>query len=362
MHLQYAQLIANYCFQLKSGDKLLIRSTYLAEPFLAALYTEFLKQGVLVEFDCAFKDQERLFYESASNEALEYISDRYCHAIDTYQGILNINASFDLDALKNIPLEKKRRRQEAMSAIKKRFMERSSKGELQWNICIYPTQTLADKAEMSLEDYQNFVYSACGLHETDAIAYWNNLSAFQQKLVDQFNTFSTFRYKTSQFDISFSTKERTWINSNGKRNMPSGEIFSSPVEDSVEGEVYFSYPVLYQGAELHDVRLTVEKGQIIEWSASKGQEMLDSLFQIEGSRQFGEVAVGTNKNIQRATKSILFDEKIGGSIHMAIGASYPEAGGKNISSVHLDMITDMRKDGQIFADNKLIYEKGAFLI
>ena len=163
-------------------------------------------------------------------------------------------------------------------------------------------------------------------------------------------------------DISFSTKDRIWINSDGHYNMPSGEVFTGPVEDSVQGHVYFTYPTVYEGADVEGVFLEVDKGVVSTWKADKGQDVLDRVFSIEGARQFGEVAIGTNYSIQRATKNILFDEKIGGSIHMAIGASYPETGGNNESAVHWDMIKDMKTDGQIFADDILIYENGEFII
>ena len=202
----------------------------------------------------------------------------------------------------------------------------------------------------------------CMLNLDNPIAAWQDLSNKQQSLVDYLNKVSKIRYVGPKTDISFSTKDRIWINSDGHYNMPSGEVFTGPVEDSVQGHIYFTYPTVYEGADVSGIYLEVDKGVITSWKADVGQEVLDRVFSIEGARQFGEVAIGTNYSIQRATKNILFDEKIGGSIHMAIGASYPETGGKNESAVHWDMIKDMKTDAQIYADDILIYENGEFKI
>jgi aminopeptidase len=170
------------------------------------------------------------------------------------------------------------------------------------------------------------------------------------------------RYISKDTDISFSTKDRIWINSDGRANMPSGEVFTGPVEDSVNGTIFFSYPGVYMGHEVENVRLWVKDGLVERWEATRGKDFLNYIFTIPGARRFGEAAIGTNYDISRITKNILFDEKIGGSIHMAIGQSYLHTGGNNESSVHWDMITDMTEAGEIWADGEKIYEKGKFLI
>lgn len=215
---------------------------------------------------------------------------------------------------------------------------------------------------MSLSEYEAFVFSACKLYSENPMEAWLQVRADQQRIVDHLNQCSTVRYVTEGTDISFSTKGRTWINSDGQNNMPSGEVFTSPVEDSVNGTVRFSYPGLYQGHEVEEVALSVKDGHIEKWEARRGKEFLDRIFQTPGARRFGEAAIGTNYDIQRMTKNILFDEKIGGTMHMAIGQSYLQCGGKNESSVHWDMITDMTHGGEVWADGELIYQNGKFLI
>ncbi len=183
----------------------------------------------------------------------------------------------------------------------------------------------------------------------------------QQQIVDKLNRHKLFRYTNADTDITFSAEGRNWINSDGQTNMPSGEVYTSPVEDSVNGFIHFSYPAIYQGHEVEGVRLWVKDGWIERWEAKRGKEFLDHIFSIEGARRFGEAAIGTNYNIDQLTNNILFDEKIGGTVHMAIGQSYQQAGGKNVSAVHWDMITDMTNGGAIYADNELIYQNGHFI-
>jgi len=229
------------------------------------------------------------------------------------------------------------------------------------SLCQYPTNASAQEAGMSLEEYQNFVFTACHLYSEDPAAEWRKIRAEQQRYVDFLNQAKKITYKGPQTDITFSVAGRTWINSDGRVNMPSGEVFSGPIEDSVNGTVHFDYPSIYLGREVSGVTFEVVNGEIKEWSAERGQEVLEEVMAVEGARYFGEVAIGTNYNVQQATKNILFDEKIGGTIHMAVGQSYIQTGGKNKSVIHWDLISDMT-EGEIWADGERIYEKGKFLI
>lgn len=215
---------------------------------------------------------------------------------------------------------------------------------------------------MSLEEYQRFVYNACRLYDDDPIVSWIAVRNEQSRIVEYLNDVSVVRYQNHQTDIRFSVKGRTWINSDGQTNMPSGEVYSAAVEDSVEGTVHFDYPSIYMGHTIKGITLEVEQGEVKKWSAITGQEFLDQIFSIPGATRFGEVAIGTNYNINVATGNILFDEKMGGTIHMAVGQSYFQTGGENESPIHWDMIADMTQGGKIFADDKLIYESGRFLI
>jgi aminopeptidase len=215
---------------------------------------------------------------------------------------------------------------------------------------------------MSKSEYRQFVYSACFLNEDDPIAKWQELKKNQQRIVDYLNDKTKIRYVGRDIDISFSAKGRKWINCAGDKNMPDAEVFTSPVDDSVNGKVRFSYPGLYLGQEIEDITLEVKDGLVVKWDAKKGKSLLDKIMEIPGARRFGEAAIGTNTGIKKFTKNMLFDEKMAGTIHMALGAAIPEAGGKNESAIHWDMLADMHDGGQIYADDVLIYRNGQFLI
>jgi aminopeptidase len=205
------------------------------------------------------------------------------------------------------------------------------------------------------------VLRACLVHKKDPIAAWKGVHRKQARLCKMLNQHKKIRIVAGDTDISMSVEGRTWINSDGKHNMPSGEIFTSPIEDTVEGKIRFSFPACYAGREVHDVRLVFKKGKVVEASASKGADFLEATLDADdGARYVGEIAVGTNYAVQKFTKNTLFDEKIGGTIHLAVGASYPDSGGKNKSAVHWDMVNDMRDGGKIYADGKVIYKDGEF--
>jgi len=248
-----------------------------------------------------------------------------------------------------------------MKPLNQLYFDRTANGDLTRSLCQYPTHASAQEAGMSLEDYREFVFTACNLDKTDPVKAWLEVRENQQSIVDLLNTVDVVRYVGKGTDISFSVKGRKWINSDGRTNMPSGEVFTGPVEDSVNGHVHFSYPSIFMGTEVSGITLEVKDGNVVKWSAEKGNEILDQVFEIDGARRVGEGAIGTNYSIQKATKNILFDEKIGGTIHMAVGQSYKQTGGLNESSIHWDMIAEMKYGGQIFADDKLIYENGVFL-
>ncbi len=359
---KYAKLLVEYSLYLKENEKVFVRSTTLAEPLLKAFYLEALKAGAMVEFEISFEDQENILLHSGNDLQLSYLSPAYKEAIQAFDAYLVIRAPYETKDQFAIDDLKKKKRTELESPYNKLYFERLGNGSLKRSLCQYPTQSAATLAGMDLESYSQFIQSACFLNHEDPASQWKVLSAMQQNIVDYLNKQDKLIYRNSNFEISFSVKNRIWINSDGKANMPSGEVFTSPIEDSVQGEIFFNYPSILWNKEVSGVRLTVKDGEIIKWTAEKGMEVLDKVFQIEGSRRFGEVAIATNKNIQQPTKNILFDEKIGGTIHMAVGQSYLQTGGKNHSSIHWDLITDMKQGGEILADGKCIYKDGEFLI
>lgn len=358
---KYAKLLVHYCLELKAGDKLLIKSTTIAEPLVREVYQEAIKAGAIADTILDFIGEKPFLLKNGTELQLQHINPLYKTAITTYDAYLNIRAPFKLNQEVNVSSEKASIRQAALRDVIDIYFDRTGNGSLRRSLCQFPTESDARLANMPLEDYKQFVFKACKLFEEDPANGWRTLRKEQQIIVDQLSKYKHFTFKNERTSISFSTEGRTWINSDGRTNMPSGEVYTSPVEESVNGTIHFSYPGVYNGHEVEDVVLEVKDGWIENWEASKGKDFLDYIFKIEGARRFGEAAIGTNYNINRLTRNILFDEKIGGSVHMAIGQSYKQAGGKNMSSVHWDMITDMTQNGEILADGEKIYEKGQFL-
>ena len=362
IHERYAHLLASYCLSLKPGDKVYVTSTILAEPLVKAFYKTALSMGAHVEYHLQFSESNKIFLETASEEQLAFVSPLSMEIMKTFDAYLVIRAPYNLKEDQNNPKAKNAKRSEALRELNQIYFDRTGSKSMRRCLCQYPTLASAQEAGMSLTEYEQFVYNACKLFDPDPRAAWEELGKDQQRIVDYLNKSDRIQYKNQKTDIQFSVKGRTWINSDGKSNMPSGEVFSAPIEDSVNGHIYFDYPSIFWGQEIRGISLEVSQGEIIRWHAEQGQDILDQIMDIPGARFFGEVAIGTNYLIQQATKNILFDEKIGGSIHMAIGQTYYQAGGKNESSIHWDMIADMKHGGQIFADGTLIYENGIFLI
>lgn len=364
LHEKYAHLLVNYCLAVKTGDSVYISSTALAEPLLVEVAKAIYQAGGTPYFDIEVQGLNRLLLEYGNEQQLTTVNPFKKLAFEQMDCFLNIRAPYPrLDSEQGeIDPEKYKLNQQTQSVLNKLYFDRLGTGAMRRGLCQYPTQAGADDARMTLEEYEQFVYQSCYLYDADPVAKWLEVRTQQQTYVDRLNKADKVEYKGPNIDITFSVKGRTWINSDGRANMPSGEVFSAPVEDSVNGWAYFNYPTIYMGKDVVGIRLEVKDGEIIKWTAEQGQEVLDKVFSVEGAKRWGEVAVGTNTNIQRITRNILFDEKIGGSIHMAVGQAYKQCGGKNESSVHWDMITDMREGGEIYADEELIYKNGAFIL
>jgi len=359
---KYAKLLARYSMGIRKGDKVLICGSYLAESLVREVYKEAIIAGAYPEIKLSIPGTEKIFYEYACDDQLKYISPAQKLYYNEYDCLLNIDSPFNLKELQNVDPTRKQAVSIARTELNKIFMERSAAGKFRWTLCVHPTNSGAQEAGMSLNEYEDFVYSACFLNDDDPVASWKQLAQRQQKVVDVLNKTTHIEYKSEDVDIKFTTQGRTWINSCGTFNMPCGEVFTTPVEDSVNGKVRFSYPGIFMGQEIEDITLEVKDGLVVKWDAKKGKALLDKVFEIEGARRFGEAAVGTNKGIDKFTRNMLFDEKIGGTIHMAVGAAYPETGGRNESSIHWDLLADMKKDSYIKADGQIVYKNGEFVL
>ncbi len=358
---RYAQLLVDYCLELTPGDRLLVSTTTLAIPLVREVHRVAMERGAHVEVDLAWDGRGRTFLETASDEQLAYVGAQKKVAFETFEAYLAIKAPFNLRSMAGAPAGKKAIRAAALADLNQTYFRRTGTRELRRSLCQYPVQASAQEAGMSLADYRAFVFGACKLDAADPREAWLQVRARQQAITDRMNASTRFRYRNAASDISFTTEGRTWINSDGQTNMPSGEIYTSPVEDSVEGVIHFDYPAVREGHTVEGVTLWVKAGEVQRWEAKRGQEYLDHVFSLPGTRRFGEAAIGTNYDIDRLTRNMLFDEKIGGTVHMAIGQSYRQCGGKNESSVHWDLLAGMRNGGEVYADGECVYRDGRFL-
>ena len=355
-------VLARYSLALRPGQVVTIDGPELAAPLLRAVHAEALRAGAHPLTRVALSGLDEDFLRLASEEQLRYLSPLAAAEVEQIDASLRVMAPANTRALTGIAPERVAVWRAASRSLSARRLERAARGELNWTLTLFPTPASAQEAEMSLTGYEDFVFGACLLDQPDPVAAWHEVHERQQHLCDLLGDKQTLRIVTEGTDLTLSVAGRRWINSDGHRNFPSGEIYTGPVEESAEGQISFSFPAIYMGREVEGVRLEFEQGRVTRATARKGEELLASLLEMDaGARYLGEVAFGTNEGIQRHTRNILFDEKIGGTMHLALGSAYPDTGARNQSALHWDMILDMRPGGEIHADGDLIYRDGQFV-
>lgn len=360
---QFAKIIVDYSAQIQAGDRVVIEATTAAEPVLRSIYQRILEKGAHPHMLLALPDQEELFYQYAQNAQLDYIPPFHMLAAREFDARIRIYSELFTRSLTAVDPIKQARKQKATAAVQNIVFQRGASGALRWVSTLTPTIAYANEAEMGWQAYQDFVYRACHADEADPVAYWKSIQGKQQRYVALFKDHDLVTLRGRDVDLRLSVRGRVFMNASGQHNMPDGEIYTGPVENSVEGWVRFTYPAIYQGRLVEGIELTFEQGRVVKATAQKNQDLLDQLINLDaGARYLGEFAIGTNYEIDRFTKNILFDEKIGGSFHVAIGAGYPETGSKNTSNIHWDMICDLKQDAEMCIDGELIYRNGKFLI
>ncbi len=358
-----ADLLVGYSTPIKPGQKAFIYGESPGEPLMMAIAKRVLLSGGHPVIFPTFPGYEEMFLKIASDEQLKFVHPYRRNVFETYDARYAIHSESNLKSLSNIDPARQAIHSRAYAEIGKIFMERSAKKELRWSVALYPTQAYAQQAEMSLADYEDFVYNACMPDMNDPVGYWMKASAEQQKICDWLVGRKQVHVVGRETDLTLSIEGRTFEKSDCHENVPDGEIFTGPIENSINGRVYYSYPAIYNGHEVTGVRLWFEDGKIVKATAEKNEDFLiKTLDTDEGARYIGEFAIGTNDAIQRFTGELLFDEKIGGSFHMAAGAGYPETGSVNESAVHWDMICDLREGGEITVDGLPFHKNGKFVL
>ncbi|MBN2115740.1 MAG: aminopeptidase [Anaerolineales bacterium] len=357
-----AKVLVNYSLELKPGQKLWLRTSPLAEELNLVVYEEALKAGAHVFVDQLIPGANEIFFKYASDEQLDYISPVHRMVVETYEANLYIEAKHNSRSLAGIEGSRIARARKASAGLLTTLLQRSADGSHRWCITVYPTHSMAQDADMSLADYREFVYAAGMLNEEDPVAFWKEEGRKQTELAAWLQGHDKVQLKGSNVDVTLSIRDRRFEISDGRYNFPDGEIFTSPREDSVNGWIRFKYPAIYDGQEVTDIELWFENGRVVKEKAEKNQDLLTSLLNTDaGARTLGEWGIGTNYGIQRFSRNILFDEKIGGTIHFAVGAGFPECGGKNESGLHWDMLCDMA-ESEIRVDGELFYRNGKTVI
>jgi aminopeptidase len=364
---KYAKILVEHSTRVVPGDRILIEATTAAEPLVRELFIQILERGGIPHPMLAIPgmmpfSQDELYLTYAKDVQLDFVPTFYKLAYDQFEGRIRVHSATNTRGTTNIDALKVQRRSKALSPITEAQIRRGAEGKFKWVTTLYPTDAYAQDAGMSLKEYEDFVFKAVHAQEDDPIAYWNSTSDEQQKAIDFLSDKGQVVLRGPNVDLTLSIKGRKFSNSIGVYNMPDGEIFTGPVEESVNGWVKFTYPAIYGGVAVEGAELTFSNGRVTTAKAEKNEDYLIKMLESDaGSRYLGEFAIGTNRDINRFTGNILFDEKIGGSFHMALGAGYPETGSRNKSAIHWDMICDMRQDSEIVADGQPFYKNGQFV-
>lgn len=353
---KFAKLLVGYSIYAKSGESISVDGGAVAEPLIAAVYDELLRTGAFPMVRMIPDHALLSFFAHGKDHHLDTLAPFEMPLAKAMDGSIRIMSSTNTRALSAIDPKKQTRVAKARKPVRKIMLAKK------WALTLYPTEAYAQDAEMSLRDFEDFVISANFLDRKNPVAEWNKLEKRHQQLIAQLKGADTFRITGPGTDLTMSIKNRTFISSVATHNVPSGEIFTGPVEESVEGHIQYDFPVCEGGREIDGIRLVFKQGRVVDASATKNEKYLLAMLDMDpGARRLGELGIGTNYGIQRFIKNILFDEKIGGTIHLALGESYPETGGVNKSALHWDMIKDLRKGGAIHVDGKLFQKNGKFV-
>ena len=358
-----AQILVRYSTHVEKGDVCVIQSTTAAEVLVQAVYEEVLRAGGHPIMQLTTSGAQAAFYELASEDQLDWVPPTTEWAVENADVHISVMASLNTRELSRADPKKQARAQKARKTIMETSMRRAADEGYRWSLTLFPTHAYASEAGMSLSAYEDFYYAACLAVDGDPVTAWQRQSDQVKRLTEWVQGKEEVRIQADGTDITLGVADRRWIACVGEHNMPDGEFFTGPVEDSVNGEICFTFPASYGGRTVSGVCLRFENGKVVDASAEQGEEfLLEMLDTDEGARRLGELGIGTNFGIATATKEILLDEKIGGTVHMAIGMSYPESGGTNSSAVHWDMVCDLRRGGSITVDGQELQRDGAFLV
>ncbi len=359
---QLARVLTHYSLGLRAGDLFVIRAQPLAAPLVEECYRQALILGAHPHVDLRLPGLDEIYYRTANEAELSWISPITRYYLEQFDAQLSIMSDSNTKALSGIDPARMAQAQGARRELSKTMMTRDADGGLRWGVTMYPTDAYAQDGEMSTDDLADFIFGACLVDRPDPVAAWRELGTRQEALIARLAGKREIRLVGPDTELAFSVAGRTWISDDGHKNMPGGEIFTGPVEDSANGTIRYTYPAVYGGKEVTDVRLRFEDGRAVEARAGRNDELLQSLLGMDdGARRLREFAFGTNPGVTRFTRNVLFDEKIFGTVHLALGAGYPSTGSGNQSALHWDMVCDLRQGGEIYVDGALFARDGRFV-
>lgn len=360
--VKLAEIMVDYSLELKPGQQVWLRTSPVAQEFNLAFYEKAIRAGAHVLVDQSIPGADEVYYKYASDAQLDFIPPYRKLVMETFDASLRVWSDENTRALAGVDPTRIARGRKAGAELFQAVMQRSAAGSYRWCVTVHPTSGMAQDANMSLSDYADFVYGAGMLNEPDPVAFWRAEGKRQEKLIAWLKGRKQVVLKGSNIDLRLSIEGRVFEKSDGWYNFPDGEIFTSPVDDSANGWVRFRYPGIYDGQEVEDIELWFEGGKAVKEKASKNEALLTALLNTdEGARRLGEWGIGTNYGITKFSKNMLFDEKIGGTVHFAMGQSFPECNGVNTSGLHWDMLCDMA-DSEIKVDGELFYRNGKFAL
>lgn len=358
-----AQVLVDYSANVQPGDTLAIRSTPLAQPLIEAIYTRALERG---GHPAAFLEPARLdelLLKLGSDEQLRRPPFFLEAAVPVFDHVITIQAPENTRYAGGADPKRQAAMAEGRREAMKRYADKMMRPEKSVTVALHPTPALAQDASMSLLDYEDFVYRACLLDQPDPVVAWRRLAERQELVRAWLQGRSTVTIQSADTDLTLSVAGRGWISDDGHKNFPGGEIFTSPIEDSASGHIRFTYPATYQGREARDVHLWFERGRVVRAEAATGEEFLQRMLGLDdGARRLGEFAVGTNLGVTQFTANTLFDEKIAGTCHLAVGRGFANLGSTNESAIHWDMVCDLKAGGTIAADGQVFYRDGEFTL
>jgi aminopeptidase len=357
-----ADVLVGYSLPVEHGQLVSIRGPSVASPLLLAIYRRCLEAGAQPILRPHLSETEAFFYRFAQEHQLSYVWDTERWMIENLDATFSVIADTNTRQLSRIDPERQAIVSRSRKPLQDRFFERSAKGETRWNLTLYPTEAHAQDAKMSLAEYEDFFYAACLIDAPDPIAEWKKIAEGHARLIEWMEGRNTVQLEGEGTDLVLEVGGRQFVAADGNENFPDGEIFTGPIEDRTHGHITFSYPALYSGRAVEDIRLTFEGGRVVEARAGREEDfLLKTLDTDPGARVLGELGIGTNFGITTFTGEPLLDEKIGGTIHLALGASYPETGGVNESAIHWDMVCDLRRGGRVTVDGDVLVEDGRLL-